>query len=73
MHVILFVHCVRESCVLGVLLNAMSPLFHKLAKIYIYNNEDLQWKDKGIGYVACYYVDRLMTTAIVVCSVSGGE
>ena len=42
-------------------------------KVYSYNSENLQWEDKGIGYVKCYYVDRLMAFAIVVHSESDGE
>ena len=41
-------------------------------KVYSYN-EDLQWVDKGTGYVMCSYVDRLMALAIVVRSEGDGE
>lgn len=41
-------------------------------KVYSYN-DDLQWVDKGTGYVMCSYVDRLMALAIVVRSEGDGK
>ena len=41
-------------------------------KVYSFN-EELQWVDKGTGYVMCSYVDRLMALAIVVRSEEDGK
>jgi len=41
-------------------------------KVYSFG-EELQWVDKGTGYVMCSYVDRLMALAIVVRSEQDGN
>jgi len=41
-------------------------------KVYSFN-EELQWVDKGTGYVMCSYVDRLLALAIIVRSEEDGK
>ena len=51
----------------------MSPWPPRIrVKVYSYNSEDLQWKDKGIGRAKTFY-PGLVAVGLVVWRESGGE